>query len=163
MFWKGFRLFGMPWSIAHQNPLSMEFLRQEYWSGLLFPSPENLTEPGIEPMSFYHLSHQQSLLRLNEYLGCNIHPLDVVSSWSETPENFLYWPCVCVSFLLSVLSPPTTPPCEDAHRSHPGKKEFSAEPHLLVPWSGTSSSQNWEEINFSCLFHWVYFILLWHS
>ena len=56
-------------------------------------------------MSFYHLSHQQSPLRLNEYLGCNIHPLDVVSSWSEMPENFLYWLCVCVSFLLSAPPP----------------------------------------------------------
>ena len=51
MFWKGFWLFGMPWSIAHQNPLSMGFLRQEYWSGLPFPSPGNLTDSRIEPRS----------------------------------------------------------------------------------------------------------------
>jgi len=39
------------WTIAHQAPLSMKFLKQEYWSGLLFPSPEYLLNPGIEPVS----------------------------------------------------------------------------------------------------------------
>ena len=37
--------------IAHQAPLSMEFSRQEYWSGLLFPSPGDLSNPGIKPRS----------------------------------------------------------------------------------------------------------------
>ena len=36
---------------AHQAPLSMEFSRQEYWSGLPFPPPEDLPDPGIKPMS----------------------------------------------------------------------------------------------------------------
>ena len=36
---------------AHQDPLSMSFLRQEYWNGLSFPSPGDLPNPGIEPMS----------------------------------------------------------------------------------------------------------------
>ena len=40
-----------PWTVAHQAFLSMEFLRQEYWSGLLFPSPGELPDPGIEPVS----------------------------------------------------------------------------------------------------------------
>ena len=40
-------LFGNPWAIARQVPLSMGFLRQEYWSGLPFPSPEDLN-PGIK-------------------------------------------------------------------------------------------------------------------
>ena len=39
------------WTVAHQAPLSMEFSRQEYWSGLPFPSPGDLPNPGIEPMS----------------------------------------------------------------------------------------------------------------
>ena len=38
-----------PWTIARQAPLSMEFSRQEYWSGLPFPFPGNLPDPGIEP------------------------------------------------------------------------------------------------------------------
>ena len=37
-----------PWTIACQPPLSMEFSRQEYWSGLPFPSPGDLPDPGIE-------------------------------------------------------------------------------------------------------------------
>ena len=37
---------------AHQTPLSMEFSKQKYWSGLLFPSLEDLSDPGIEPVSF---------------------------------------------------------------------------------------------------------------
>ena len=44
-------LFATPWTVAHQAPLSIEFSRQEYWSGLLFPSPGDLPDPGIEPRS----------------------------------------------------------------------------------------------------------------
>ena len=40
-----------PWTIAHQDPLSMRFPRQEYWSGLPFPSPGDLAKSGIEPTS----------------------------------------------------------------------------------------------------------------
>ena len=45
------RLFENPWTIASQAPLSMEFSRQEYWSGLPFPSPEDLPDTGIKPGS----------------------------------------------------------------------------------------------------------------
>ena len=40
-----------PWMVARQAPLSMGFSRQEYWSGLPFPSPEDLPNPGIKPGS----------------------------------------------------------------------------------------------------------------
>ena len=40
-----------PWIVAHQAPLSKEFSRQEYWSGLPFSSPEDLPDPGIKPGS----------------------------------------------------------------------------------------------------------------
>ena len=39
------------WTVACQTPLSMGFPRQEYWSGLPFPSPGHLPDPGIEPAS----------------------------------------------------------------------------------------------------------------
>ena len=39
------------WTVARQAPLSMEFSRQEYWSGLTFSSPGDLPDPGTEPMS----------------------------------------------------------------------------------------------------------------
>ena len=43
------RLFATPWTVAYQAPLSIGFSRQEYWSGLPFPSPGVLPDPGIEP------------------------------------------------------------------------------------------------------------------
>ena len=45
------RLFATPWTLAYQAPLSMGFSRQEYWSGVPFPSPGDLPNPGIEPGS----------------------------------------------------------------------------------------------------------------
>ena len=45
------RLFANPWAIALQAPLSVEFSRQERWSGLPCPSPGDLPNPGIEPRS----------------------------------------------------------------------------------------------------------------
>ena len=45
------RLFATPWIVAHQAPLSVGFSRQEYWSGLPFPSPGDLPDQGIEPRS----------------------------------------------------------------------------------------------------------------
>ena len=58
--------FATPWTVAHQAPLSMGFSRQEYWSGLPFPSLGDLPDPGVEPMSpalqvgSLPLSHQGS-------------------------------------------------------------------------------------------------------
>ena len=45
------QLFVTPWTVAHHAPLSMQFSRKKYWSGLPFPSPGNLQDPGIEPAS----------------------------------------------------------------------------------------------------------------
>ena len=39
------------WTVAHQVPLSMEFSRQKYWSGLSFSTPGDFSDPGIEPTS----------------------------------------------------------------------------------------------------------------
>ena len=61
------RLTATLWTMACQAPLSMRFSRQEYWSGLPFPSPGDLPDSGIEPgyptlkQILYHLSHQGSL------------------------------------------------------------------------------------------------------
>ena len=52
--WKSFsrvRLFETPWTVARQAPLSLEFSRQEYWSGWPYPSSEDLLDPGLEPGS----------------------------------------------------------------------------------------------------------------
>ena len=45
------RLFVTPQTVAYQAPLSVRFSRQEYWSGVPFPSPGDLPDPGIEPRS----------------------------------------------------------------------------------------------------------------
>ena len=54
--WKGWSLsrvwlFVTQWTVARQAPLSMVFSRQEYWGGLPLPSPGDLCDPGIKPMS----------------------------------------------------------------------------------------------------------------
>ena len=60
------RLFATPWTVARQAPPTMGFSRQEYWSGLSFPSPGDLPDPGIEPrflhgrQTLYSLSHQRT-------------------------------------------------------------------------------------------------------
>ena len=56
------RLFATPWTIACQDPSSMGFSRQEYRSGLSFPSPGDLPDTEIEHcrQTFYHVSHRGS-------------------------------------------------------------------------------------------------------
>ena len=60
------QLFATPWTVALQAPLFVGFSRHEYWSGLLFPPPGDLSNPGIEPESLTSqvdslpLSHQGS-------------------------------------------------------------------------------------------------------
>ena len=68
-----------PWAVAHQVPLSMEFSRQEYWSGLPFPPPGDLPDPGMEPrfpacrQIPYHLSHQGSPMCFGHWETQNPH------------------------------------------------------------------------------------------
>ena len=45
------QLFSTPWAVACEAPLSVGFSRQEYWDGLLVPSPKDLSDPGIKPRS----------------------------------------------------------------------------------------------------------------
>ena len=62
------QLFAPPRTVACQALLSKEFSRQEYWSGLPFPSPGDLPYPGMDPRSpalqvnSYHWGHQGSLI-----------------------------------------------------------------------------------------------------
>ena len=55
-------LFATLWTVAHQAPLSMEFLRLEYWSGLPFASPGDLPYPGLEPRSIGGQRGEQKLV-----------------------------------------------------------------------------------------------------
>ena len=60
--------FPTPWTVAHQAPLSMGFSKQEYWSGLQFPSPGNLADPGIEPASPIWQADSSPLCHLYAYI-----------------------------------------------------------------------------------------------
>ena len=61
-----------PWTVAQHAPLSMEFSRQEYWSGLPFPSPGDLPNPGMDPGS----PALQAGSLLSEPPGKPIAPID---------------------------------------------------------------------------------------
>ena len=82
------QLFATPWTIAHQAPLSMGFSRQEYWSGLPFPSPGDLPDPGIEPRS----PALQADTLTSEPPGKTGFNQDVVKSTVRTiPEKSCQW------------------------------------------------------------------------
>ena len=79
----------VPWTIAHQAPPSMGFSRQEYWSGLPFPSPGCVPDPGVEPgllpcrQTLYHLSHQGSpsfhqFCFLSYHFSFQFHHLNII-------------------------------------------------------------------------------------
>ena len=68
------QLFVTPWTVAHQAPLSLGFPRKEYRSGLPFPPPEHLPNPGIKPTSPETSAMQMDSLPLS-HLG--------------SPSNFL--------------------------------------------------------------------------
>ena len=53
------QFFATPWTVAHQASLSIEFSRQEYWTGLSCPPPGDLPDPGIEPASLTSNLHWQ--------------------------------------------------------------------------------------------------------
>ena len=55
------RLFATPWTVVCQAPLSVEFSSQEYWSGLPFPTPGDLPNPGVEPVSCTSCTGRQVL------------------------------------------------------------------------------------------------------
>ena len=62
------RVFMTPWTVAHQAPRSMGFARQEYWSGLPFPSPWDLPHPGIEPVSLTLIAARLIFLKAQSHL-----------------------------------------------------------------------------------------------
>ena len=81
-----------PWTVARQTPLSMEFSRQEYWSGLPFPSPGDLPNPGIQPGS----PSLQADSLLYEPLGESVGALGQ-GLWIKVKRVLLKLHCMCVS------------------------------------------------------------------
>ena len=100
------------WTVAHQAPLSIGFLRQEYWCGLPFPSPGDLPNPGIEPGSSalradsLPLRHQASPIT---YVRDDNFSTIFISSQIKTPELLpltFKWlsPCKMFNCLNSYIS-----------------------------------------------------------
>ena len=67
------QLLATSWTIACQASLSMEFSRQEYWSGLSFSSPEDLPNPGIKPVSLASPSLRRWIPYQLHYSGNSLH------------------------------------------------------------------------------------------
>ena len=64
------RLCTTPWTAAHQAPLSLGFSRQEHWSGLPFPSPGDLSDPGIMKLQYFgHLMQRADSFKKTLMLG----------------------------------------------------------------------------------------------
>ena len=90
----------IPWTVTCQAPLFMGFPRQEYWSGLPFPSPGGLPDPGIEPMSFalqadsLSLSHPGSPVTQVHLAHIRLVNSGVPrSEIDREPTKFLLYPC----------------------------------------------------------------------
>ena len=109
------QLFVTLWMVAYQAPPAMGFSRQEYWSGLPFPSPGNLHSPGIKPR-FPAL--QADALLSEPPRKPQHHPTGLRSAHSPQPASLESTP----------MSLPFSPGCE-----HP---EQGIEPvhHLYIPW-----------------------------
>ena len=90
-----------PWTVARQAPLPMGIPRQEYWSGLPFPSPGDLPDPGIEPMfpasqaDSLPLSHQGSALVTVK------NPLKIETDRGYRCDKYLHWKLVLFSTFTS--------------------------------------------------------------
>ena len=103
-----------PWTVAHQAALSMEFSRQEYWSGLPFPTAGDLPDPGIKPGS-PALQADSLPLELpgkpirRIYFPLYCHVLSVLTPLSEITEFSSTWVNIKVSS--QYLSPDHMPGC----------------------------------------------------
>jgi len=87
------QLFATLWTVAPQAPLSIEFSRQEYWSGLPFPYPGDLLNPRIKPVSsalasgFFTTSSMAQPQRFSDgvFLPQHVFRASLVSFWSLSP------------------------------------------------------------------------------
>ena len=90
------------WTVAHKAPLCMDFSRQEYWSGFPCPSPEDLSDPGIEPMfptlqadylpfelprMTLNIFEVVSKTSTNDLIDCFLH----FTKWKLWHSSFYFW------------------------------------------------------------------------
>ena len=103
--------FVTPWTVAHQTPLSMEFSRQEYWSGSPFPSPGNLPDPGIKPISTEALAWQVDSLAFEPPANCPpkymllLHLIALLLGNGPPTNDYISWPSLPGLDLDVVFSP----------------------------------------------------------
>ena len=90
------RLFATPGTVARLAPLSMGFSRQEYWSGLPCPPPEDLPNPGIEPAFLMSLALAGGL-----FTTSGTWEARVLSMWTDTPGCLWKWRCQLGSYVFS--------------------------------------------------------------
>ena len=78
------------WTVAYQAPPSMGFSRQEYWSGLPFPSPGDLPYPGIEPRSPVSRADALTSESLNKLLIIKLEDIFFKAFWTVVNDFFLF-------------------------------------------------------------------------
>ena len=94
----------IPWTVAHQTPLSMEFSRQEYWSGLPFPSPVDLPDPGIEPGSPTLQADSLLTKPLGKSLGCTVINYDTMWQYWHLGREMIYnLGCIFINYFSSQM------------------------------------------------------------
>ena len=105
------QFFETPWTAAHQAPLSMEFSRQKYWSGLPFPPPGDLPDPGIEPGSPASPSPASTFLPTVPPGKCSTQYSVAIPAVlpSETILHIVYWNYI--SFLVQLFVFPGVDSC----------------------------------------------------
>ena len=112
------QLFATLWTVACQGPLSLEFSRQEYWSGLPFPSSRDLPNPGIESRSPAlqadslptEPSKVKTGINLNRKVGFekyNILSRSRLTNLGKqvVDQNKVFSKCICSNFILDFILP----------------------------------------------------------
>ena len=111
-----------PRDCSRRAPLSMGFSRQEYWSGLPFPPPGDLSEPGIEPVSPMSTTQQADSLPLSHW-GHGIHSVYMLIPNSQflPPHAFPHWyPDICSLRLCLYLHFANMTNALNTFKAHPG-------------------------------------------
>ena len=163
--------FGTPWTVAYQAPLSMGFSRQGYWSGLPFPSPGDLPNPGIELRSpklqvdslpSDPLGKLLCSLRIHEYIlehSMYFSPILTLVSWLKRLIALTAFFVSC----LAVIEFPSVPSRDSEMKIWEGMKillcgfhgDLRRRQHWSLLWWGCSqncrgmSSQRWSREPFS--------------
>ena len=103
-------LFATLWTIAHQGLLSVVFSRQEYWSGLPFPPPGDLPDPGIEPSSLTSPALAGGFFTVRTtWEACGASRLLVCAQLSIWVMTSSPWACSWPRFVVHLVFPMLTP------------------------------------------------------